>query len=336
MILITDWLNFIKTLTAKRLWNAVRVFFNYWVSQVIRKPIINHYPYSLSLEPTNLCNLNCPECPTGLNLLTRRQGYMRFDLFEKILEETSPFLLWLMLYFQGESFLHPDLHLMIEYAKKRSVYVHVSTNGHFLDQKKCRQIISSGLDRITISLDGTDRETYSTYRVNGDFDKVVNGIKTLVAMKKVVNSKKPFIEIQFLVMKHNEHQTGAIKKLGKDLGVDRVVLKSAQIYNYAEKKEKITNLKKYSRYIKRNNEVKIKNRRKNRCFRIWSSAVVTWDGFMAPCCFDKDVQYSAGDLNKSSVKDSWQGNNFMKFREQILQNRKQIYICNNCTEGLFK
>lgn len=261
---------------------------------------------------------------------------MSIGLFEKVLDETGPYLTWLMLYFQGESFLHPELPHMIKYAKQQAVYVHISTNGHFLDKKKCDQIVSAGLDRITISLDGLDSETYAQYRVNGDFEKVINGIRNLVQIREKRKTKKPFIVIQFLVMRHNEHQIQGIKRLGKEMGVDRVSIKSAQIYNYSGKEEKIPQNRKYSRYIKQKGEITVKNKQKNRCFRIWSSAVITWDGLMVPCCFDKNAAHILGDVHHHSVKEIWRGKSFMEFRQLILQNRKHIRICRNCTEGLYK
>lgn len=310
------------------------------VSRITRKVIHWGHPLSVSIEPTNLCNLHCPECPSGSKILKRERGFIGSDIFKKIIDQLSPHLYWLTFYFQGEPFLHPEFHEMVSYAKSKKIYVSTSTNGHFLTEINTISTIKSGIDRLIISLDGTDQESYSSYRKGGSFEKVVQGIREIVSRKKRLKSGKPYIVIQFLVLKTNQHQIREIKQLGVELGVNKVELKTAQFYEFEKGNPLMTDIDHYSRYKKcisgseNTPTFKIKNRLANRCFRMWSSSVITWDGWVVPCCYDKDAGYKMGNIKDQSFQEIWTSQKYGEFRKKILQSRQEIDICKNCAEGM--
>jgi radical SAM protein with 4Fe4S-binding SPASM domain len=331
-------------------WNLVRVVAGYVLSRVWRRVFHWGDVVSLSIEPTNCCNLHCVECPSGLDLLTRERGIMDFELFKHIVDQISPTLLYLNLYFQGEPYLHPRFSEMVGYAKSRNIFVSSSTNGHFLTPETAKATIESGLDKLIISLDGTDAKAYQQYRVGGDFEKVIAGIREIIKQKELLSlnhrygskgsqNNKPRIILQFLYLKSNQHQIKEIKQLGKELGVDKVELKTAQFYNFADGNPLMPDEPRHSRYIKisgqknGNPQYKIRNRLPNHCFRMWSSCVITWNGEVVPCCFDKDAKYLMGDLKNQSFSQIWQNSRYNEFRKKILFSRKSIDICRNCTEG---
>jgi radical SAM protein with 4Fe4S-binding SPASM domain len=66
---------------------------------------------------------------------------------------------------------------------------------------------------------------------------------------------------------------------------------------------------------------------------MWSGSVVTWDGKVIPCCFDKDAQHRLGDVKEIPFKKAWRSEAYHKFRSSILKSRKEIDICKNCSEG---
>lgn len=327
----------IKKLTFKKTVNAIKLYLSYLLSVIFKTSIRRGYPVSISVEPTSVCNLECPECPTGKKELTRFKGNIDFDLYKKIIDELSPFLMNLILYFQGEPFLNKDIFKLIEYsAKEKNVFTTTSTNGHYLDEEYAEKTVRSGLDRLIISMDGTTQEVYEQYRKNGELDKVKEGIKTIAYWKKRLNSKTPFIIIQFLVFKFNEHQIEEIKELSRDSGADKTELKSAQVYDYENDTTFIPAIKKYSRYKKDiNGKYIIKNKLKNRCKRMWESSVITNTGDVLHCCFDKDADYSYGNLKDASFKEINNNSAALKFRKKLNTSRRQIDICKNCTEGLY-
>jgi radical SAM protein with 4Fe4S-binding SPASM domain len=329
-----DSINLLSKLTPRRAWNASKVLGSYYLSKWSKKPVQWGYPISISFEPTTSCNLRCPECPSGLRSFTRPTGMLQKDFFSETIEQLSKDLMYLVFYFQGEPYLNPDFLEMVSFASRKRIYTATSTNAHYLNDANAKKTVESGLDRLIISIDGTTQEVYQQYRIGGNLSKVLEGAKNIVKWKKELKSKTPFIIFQFLVVKPNEHQVEDIKKLGRDIGVDDVWFKTAQVYNYNNDPNKlIPTIAKFSRYQKTENGYEFKGRLNNHCWRLWHDPVITWDGLVAPCCFDKDAQHKLGNLKEKSFKEIWKNGEYTKFRARILEGRKNIDICANCSEG---
>lgn len=331
-----DSINLASKLTPARLWNGIKVLSSYYVSLIRKKPVQWGLPVSISFEPTTSCNLRCPECPSGLRAFTRPTGMLQKDFFRQTIDEIHNELLYLIFYFQGEPYLNPSFLEMVRYAADKKIYTATSTNAHYLTDENARKTVESGLDRLIISIDGTTQETYKQYRVGGNLDKVIEGAKNIVKWKKELNSKTPFVFFQFLVVKHNEHQIEEIKQLAKEIGVDEVRFKTAQVYDYEnDPNQLIPSISKYSRYTKNDDGTyTAKNKLANRCWKLWHSNVITWDGLVVPCCFDKDAMHRLGNLKNESFKAIWHNPNYKQFRSELMQGRKNIDICANCSEGV--
>lgn len=329
-----DGLNFVSKLTFPRIWNSGKVIASYFYSRLSGQASMPALPMSISIEPTTSCNLRCPECPSGLRSFTRPTGMLKQELFEKVIDELSPTLSYLIFYFQGEPYLHPQLLDMVKYAADKKIYTATSTNAHFLDDEAAKKTVESGLDRMIISIDGTDQETYAAYRVGGKLSKVIEGTQNIIKWKRALNSSTPHVIFQFLVVRPNEAQIENVYQLAEELGVDEVALKTAQLYDYENGSELMPTIEKYSRYRKNaNGTFGIKNSLLNHCWKMWHSCVITWDGKVVPCCFDKDAHFVLGDLNKNSFKEIWNEKKYNNFRKSLLSSRKEIDICKNCTEG---
>ena len=329
-----DILNIVSKLTFKRYFNIIKILYSYYISKWKRKVVTTGLPISLSFEPTTSCNLRCPECPSGLRSFTRPTGMLQDVIFKKLIDELHSTLLYLIFYFQGEPYLHPHFLELVKYASDKNIYTATSTNAHYLTDEKAKKTIESGLDRLIISLDGTTQETYSSYRIGGKLDKVIEGTKNIVKWKKKLKSQTPYIIFQFLVVKPNQHQIDEVFELAKELGVDEVKLKTAQIYDYENGSSLIPTLDNYSRYKKeKDGKYSIKNKLGNSCWKMWHSCVITWDGLVVPCCFDKDAQHQMGTLQENSFPQIWNSKPYGKFRKSLLKSRSSIEMCKNCTEG---
>jgi radical SAM protein with 4Fe4S-binding SPASM domain len=106
------------------------------------------------------------------------------------------------------------------------------------------------------------------------------------------------------------------------------------VYDFENGNELIPTIDKYARYKQvSTGKYKIKNELLNHCWKLWHSAVITWDGKIVPCCFDKDAQHQLGDLNTKTFSEIWQSDLYNSFRSRILKSRKEIDICTNCSEG---
>lgn len=259
---------------------------------------------------------------------------LQSDLFKKTIDELADTVSYLTFYFQGEPYLHPQFLELVQYAASQKIYTATSTNAHYLTDEMAKRTIESGLDRLIISIDGTTQETYEAYRIGGKLDKVIEGAKNIIRWKKELKSSTPFVVFQFLVVKPNEHQVEAVYKLAKEIGIDHVALKTAQIYDYKNGSELIPTIDKYSRYQKMGDSTySLKNELLSHCWKMWQSCVITWDGKVVPCCFDKDAHYVMGDLQQQSFREIWQSEKYNSFRATILRSRDEIEMCRNCTEG---
>jgi radical SAM protein with 4Fe4S-binding SPASM domain len=329
-----DISNLLSKLTVKRGFNAFKILSSYYYSRLSSRPALWGMPLSISFEPTTSCNLRCPECPSGLRSFTRPTGMLEKNFFEHTIDELAPHLLYLTFYFQGEPYLNPEFLDMVQYASSKNIYTATSTNAHYLDDENARKTVESGLDRLIISIDGTTQETYEQYRIGGSLEKVLDGARNVICWKKKLRSKTPHLIFQFLVVRHNEHQVDEIIKLAKETGADEVVLKTAQVYEYENGNELIPLNKKYSRYHNENGRWSLKNKLLNHCWKMWHSCVITWDGKIVPCCFDKDASHTLGTLQQNSFKEIWNSEAYNSFRAALIKSRKEIDICTNCTEGL--
>jgi radical SAM protein with 4Fe4S-binding SPASM domain len=331
---LRDLANIFRHLSPKKAVNAAFVTGSYISSKITGKNQHRGMPIAISIEPTTSCNLRCPECPSGLRSFTRPTGMLQPEMFRKVIDELKGDLAYLIFYFQGEPYLNPDFLDLVHYASTNGIYTATSTNAHYLNDSNARKTVESGLDRLIISIDGTTQDIYEQYRVGGNLNKVLEGTRNIIRWKKELGSKTPHTIFQYLVVKPNEHQIADVHKLARELGVDEVAFKTAQIYDYENGSDLIPDLDKYSRYRRTSDgRYEIKNQLLNHCWKLWHSCVITWDGKVIPCCFDKDAQYVMGDLSTHTFREIWKNKKYGTFRESVLRSRSEIEMCRNCTEG---
>ncbi len=322
--------SFVSKLTFKKTFNALKAGLSYGLSNILKKPVRWGFPISISVEPTNFCNLRCPQCPVGLNLLTRPKGFMDFETFKLIIDQAYPYLLNLFVYFQGEPLLHKQLPGFIRYATGKNIFTGLATNAQFLDYSAAQNLVKSKLDYIIISMDGTEQQTYEKYRAGGKLDKVIQAVQNISLAKKQLGSKLPSVELQFIVFRHNQHQIKDFLNLAKQLKVNKATIKSAQIEDFSTIEQFIPAIPRFSRYTKVNGQWKNKRKLKNRCWRLWNSVVITWDGTVVPCCYDKDAQYAFGSVYEGNLFDLVKNEKFKTFAFRVLTDQQSIDICRNC------
>lgn len=316
------------------MFNAISIISSYYLSRIMRRPIVWGMPVSYSIEPTNHCNLKCPECPSGLGALTRPLGLLKSDEYKILIDQIKDTGFYVQLFFQGEPYINKQLPEMIRYTRDNNIYSSISTNGHFITEKNVDYILENAPDKLIFSMDGLDEESYQRYRIGGTFAQADAGLKALTRRKRELRKKLPYVELQFIVMKQNESQLEDVIKYGKESGVDKVIFKTMQVSSYENAVKFLPTNPKYMRYKLENNNFRIKNKQQNHCFALWRTSVITWDGRVVPCCFDKDALFEAGILNGKSFKEIWKSKELNNFRDRLLQYREGIGMCTNCTEGL--
>lgn len=303
------------------------------ISHKLKLTKVKGFPLTIMIEPTNICNLKCPLCPTGAGLIKRAKGFMSFSNFKKIIDELSSYSYHLRLWNWGEPLLNKEIFKMISYAKEKNLSVNLSTNSSFLDKDISRELVKSGLDELIISLDGASEESYNKYRKGGNFKKTIASIESLINERKKLKQKSPYIKLQFIIMKSNEHEIDKIKSLAKKIGVDELVFKTVGIMDYFSEEDirkYLPTNKKYSRYFLEKDKVISKTKVENKCDFIWEEIVVNWNGEVVPCCFDMNNLFVFGNAFRDNPKDIWNNPKYLNFRKKILTNKGNISLCKDC------
>lgn len=292
-------------------------------------------PTILQIEPTNRCNLRCTLCPVAEGL-TREAGFMEPELFQKIVDEVSPYVFLILLWEWGEPFIHPEIYRLIAYARSKGIRLVSSSNGHiFARGNHAEKVVRSGLDTLIVAVDGISQETYKKYRRDGDLETVLTGIRSVVAKKRELNGPTPFINLRFIAMKHNEHEIPRVGDLAESLGVNAFTLKtlypghdvdpSQDKYN-----EFIPANPKYRRFQYADDFMRIRQIQ-NPCKNMWRSPAIHWKGGVCPCSFDVEENYPLGDLTKTTLRKIWFGDTFQALRHRFRKNWDSIHLCGNCS-----
>ena len=325
-------MNYLCFINILKVNNFIKNIISYILSRLTKKVYVYGKPSFASFELSSRCNLNCPQCDVGNHLTNRKNNFLNYNQYCNIMDEIGTTLLDAIFYFQGEPLLNKNFSKYISYAKQYNIYTITSTNAQLIDKDLAIEIVKSGLNRIIISIDGTTQEVYEKYRKGGLLSKSIETIKFLKEAKTELKSKTPCIEAQFIVFRFNEHQIDEFKHLAREWGANKISIKSAQIHSPNENSEIIPSISKYSRYHKIYNEWKIKKYCSKACFRAWNGMVISADGNILPCCFDKQEKHSYGNIEEDSVENIWKIKKANDFRNIVLNNRSSINICTNCNE----
>ena len=304
------------------------------LSTLMRRPVVWGLPTSVMIEPTNRCNLRCPLCPSGAGTMTRPHGDMTLPDFQKIVRRLGPQVQRLYLWNQGEPLLNKALPEMIRFAHQRGISTVTSTNGILLDRENISSaLIQAGLDDLIVSIDGLTPETYRIYRVGGELPQVISGLKTLRRLRDEQGARTPRIILQWLPMKHNEHELPDVAARAAEWGADAVEIKTTQIYSEEDAEKFLPENARLSRYQRGAKGWEVQ-RRYQHCRRLWFSCQIDWNGAVVPCCFDKDEEFVMGNLHENSLAEIWRGETYQQFRRLLLTKGRVLNICRNCTEGL--
>ena len=316
-------------LTRSRLSNALRCYTNYALSRMglVR---ISHAPIFVSVEPANICQLKCPECPVGLrnNVITSSRHNEKFlspAVWSRILSEIRDTAWVIQFYFQGEPLLNKDLPIMIREAHDAGLYTIVSTNAQAMTPELANALVAAGLDRIIVSMDGLSDASYNAYRIGGSLEKTKAALRYLRDAK---NKSSIIIELQCLRLKSNEHEWSELKRVYKSLGADKLTLKTAQLYDYANGHPLMPSNPKYSRYILGPDGLYHRRHLSKGCFRVWSGCVITTTGEVLPCCYDKAHTFSYGNIMTAPLKDLFCSPQAQAFRKAAM--KEQPAICREC------
>jgi radical SAM protein with 4Fe4S-binding SPASM domain len=287
-------------------------------------------PPNIMIEPTNVCNLKCPGCPTGRNQLPFKKGRMLLSDFRKLVDQLGPYAIYAQLWGFGEPFLHPDILEMVAYCKRFDLEVRISTNGQFLENANTAAgLVKSGLDSLKISLDGASQETLQKYRINAGFDKMVEGIRLINEAKKKYQSEYPKLILQFIIMKHNQHEIPLMQELAAKL---KMKYKPKSVWVEDDNAEDLLPDDRYSRFVvdPKTKALRPAKKQPELCPFPWEWAYVNWDGTVLPCCKDPYRNHLFGNVKEESYNAIWRSSKFVNFRKSLINDPSQVKKCNRC------
>ncbi|MFZ5434102.1 MAG: radical SAM/SPASM domain-containing protein [Calditrichota bacterium] len=322
------------TLQPSVVWNVAQTAVSYGLSHLLRTPFIWGRPISIMMEPISRCNLQCPLCPIGARELKRELGSMTLENFRVILDNVGPQVRVLALWNQGEPTINDQLPEMIRIAHDRGIYTMTSTNGNLLLRRKLiPRLMDSGLDELIFSIDGLTQETYQIYRIGGHLDIVIEAMQTLRRRRDELRRKTPRIIMQWLPMKHNEHEIPQLRETAARWGADTVEIKTTQIYTDEQASHFLPELEELRRYERKGQRWETK-RNYQSCRRLWFSTMIDWNGTVVPCCFDKDEDYPMGNALTEDFDTIWRSQPYQALRRKLIRQGRVTEMCRNCTEGL--
>lgn len=291
-------------------------------------------PVAVAIEPTAVCNLRCPLCAAGAGQLNRRTGHMSLSTFETIMVRLPRSIGTLYLWGQGEPFIAPDFRAMVSCASKRGIRTIVSTNGHFLDDAAA--LVGSGMTELIVSIDGITADVYESYRIGGDFNRVITGIRR-VAAEKHSQGRGPVLTLQYLLTRETAGMMDEVRAFGRSLGADRVVFKTLQAAWLPGGEKMLPDDLRLTRYRRGPNGELVTDRSRligNRCLRLYYSLQIDWQGNVVPCCFDKNSEQVLGNLLEQEFDDIWNGERARAFRHAMNTHGRTCAMCADCSEGL--
>lgn len=288
----------------------------------------------LMVEPSSRCNLRCPLCPTGSRSLSRKRPFLPENVFAAAVNEFvrlggRKLSTWAY----GEPFLHPRVFDMIRYASARGLSVRASTGGYLFSRRDwLAALLSSGLDLLIVSLDGADQATLEQYRVGADFSAIVSGLRQLSEARTSAGIDLR-IELQFIVMHHNEHQIAEMRELAQDLGCDFVVksvnIGMVQVASPEQWLPRNTQRSRYSIGLDGRASIAISPASVVSCFFIDTTLVLNSDGSVVPCIHDYYSDYQLGVFPEQSLADLWEGERLRELRQRFVESNLHR-MCRNC------
>ena len=309
--------DFLAHATPRKVLNALRMR----AQMRLRRTVVEGYPYEMQIDPNNVCNLRCPLCPTGQRTHERPAGQMPFERYDRLLREVAPYLFKVRLYSWGDPLLHEAIHEMVALASALNVGTQISSNlSRPMGEADADRLIRSGLELLKVSLDGVTADTYRRYRIGGDFERVVANVRTLARRKRALGSRTPTIELQFIVMRHNEGEVGQLEALRRRLDADRARQVPVAI-NVLDPEQRRTYLPRdpaLSRYdYRRDCQDKYLSGTRV-CPWPWTSAVVNWDGTVSPCCVFEGHDTEMGNaFGAGGFREVWNGPAYRRARSVL-------------------
>jgi MoaA/NifB/PqqE/SkfB family radical SAM enzyme len=303
--------------TPRRLFNLLLVEAEFR----LRRTRLNGRPYVLVVDPTNVCNLRCPLCPTGLLQQGRKGQMISWETFTRAVDMLAPWAFKVNMFNWGEPLLHSHISEMIRYAHGKNLGTSLSSNLSIeLEDENIDDLIKSGLEFICVSIDGATQDTYARYRRKGNLDLVLKNLRRLVRRRQELGSRTPVIEWQFIPMKHNEHEVEAARRMASEIGVDHFrcipVGLPFDSPNPAQLKQDWFPMTVTNGQIANGEEISSNEQSRTACYFLYRYLVVNPDGRTSPCCVVSGEKNDFGVIAAGNFDTLWNNSQYRSGRAQ--------------------
>jgi radical SAM protein with 4Fe4S-binding SPASM domain len=342
---------------------AVNIQFAFKTERVIGRP------YLMKIESTNICNTKCQLCPTGQGLQARPKGKMQFDQFQALIRRFKRHLLALDLSMWGDPLIVPDIFKMIRHAHDNGIWTYISSNLHAYklhtkpgQKSQAELLVESGLDLMTCSLHGASQQTYEMYQPGKDFDEAIAKIRQIIETRDRMGSKTPFVQLNFVVMRQNEHERQAFDNLAADLGCKAVFSRPSMNTRFQGKDQNMVSLglsdellksktrKHLEKWLPQDPEYRLASydqmlqddyrdedyngRKTYFCDWLWRQAVVNWDGNVSTCCGSFEPSEDMGNVLTQKFSSIWNGRKYRlarrSFKKKLSPDEARGNSCATC------
>jgi MoaA/NifB/PqqE/SkfB family radical SAM enzyme len=306
------------------------------INQALSPAHVLNPPREATIEITRRCNLRCTLCPIGTRV-ARSMPDMDIHLFTSLLATFGSRIERLCLHHYGEPCLHPQLAEFIRHAKDAGIpFVFFSTNGNYLPPELAGQLVSSGLDLIRFSIDTSDPQAYTQYRVGGNLPAVLHNMRGLRAVRDAAGQSTPVIEAQALITLHNEMFVDDFRQVMLDHGADRVRYKTVNLYmagfiSTEEGQEYLPENADYSRYRENHPLTSAIAAELKPCRWAEESLVVLADGTLVPCCQDFNGDHPLGKAGLDCAEEIWDTPARRAFIDRRTNQPGSIPMCWTCS-----
>ncbi|MBM3245398.1 MAG: radical SAM protein [Candidatus Omnitrophica bacterium] len=262
-----------------------------------KKAVVSGFPTELTIEITNHCNLDCIFCPRSK--MKRPKGFMDFRMFKGLVDQAKGYLELIDFDLMGETVLHPQIVEFVSYCRRSGIRTMLSSNMMLTDSKLVQELISAGLDMLTMDIDAATPQTYGVLRRGGDFGKVKQNIESVLGL----GDRRLFKVIKMVYTALNKHEAGIFQEMWRGKGADY---------------ERLSPYENMDKQLLELNAVPENKRcgRRSPCVQLWRKFAVCWDGTAVACCDDYDKFSVLGDVNNDSIMDIWNGGPMVNLRRK--------------------
>lgn len=282
-------------------------------------------PFLVFFDPSSVCNFSCKFCPTGHKNMVKKYRIptiIRPSSFKKVIDDLCELpdpIKVLRLYKDGEPMVNPWFTDIVKYAKQtqRFLQIDTTTNASYLSLIDVEELVTCGLDKIFISIQGMNSETYEkfcNYKV--DFDMMVKVIYHLYE-----NKGKMQIYIKTV---YQNLQPGEEELFFRTFGwcSDRIFIEhTAPCWPDFEVPDVDCACGIYGNRL---SAVQV-------CPYVFYSMSINSDSTVSACFLDWKHQMILGDLKRDKFKDIWQGELHRSIQKDMLEmKRNSLYECGKC------